>query len=131
MPRIWKAGMSIVKIHSHPGGYRQFSPTDDESDGMLSISFDGLFEEGRLHGSAVMLPDGSIFGRELIEGGIGNRFASVLVAGDDIWFYGGRAVEILGDDDLRNRQAFGSGTVRSSASCALLSSAAPEPGAWL
>jgi ThiF family protein len=111
MPRIWKAGMSIVKIHSHPGGYRQFSPTDDESDGMLSISFDGLFEEGRLHGSAVMLPDGSIFGRELIEGGIGNRFASVLVAGDDIWFYGGRAVEILGDDDLRNRQAFGSGTV--------------------
>jgi hypothetical protein len=66
IPRIWKSGMSVVKIHSHPGGYDRFSRTDDESDGMLSVSFDGLFEEGRLHGSAVMLPDGSIFGRALI-----------------------------------------------------------------
>ncbi len=111
IPRIWKTAMSIVKIHSHPGGFDRFSSTDDESDGMLSVSFDGLFEEGRLHGSAVMLPEGSIFGRELIAGRIGKPFASVLVAGDGIRFWGCDALETFGDDDLRNRQAFGSGTV--------------------
>jgi hypothetical protein len=111
LPKIWKSGMSVVKVHSHPGGYDRFSRTDDESDGMLSVSFDGLFEEGRLHGSAVMLPDGSIFGCALIGGEIGNPFASVLVAGDDIRLWGCRNVEILEEDDLRNRQAFGSGTI--------------------
>jgi hypothetical protein len=111
IPKIWKSGMSVVKIHSHPGGYDRFSRTDDESDGMLSVSFDGLFEEGRLHGSAVMLPDGSIFGRSLIGGEIGDPFASVLVAGDDIGLWGWRNIEILEEDDLRNRQAFGSGTI--------------------
>ena len=32
MTKIWRADLSIVKIHSHPGGYDRFSPIDDESD---------------------------------------------------------------------------------------------------
>ncbi len=111
MTKIWRAGLSIVKIHSHPGGYDRFSPIDDGSDSALSISFDGLFQEGRLHGSAVMLPDGSIFGRELIGGEIGMPLRSVMIAGDDISIFGSRRSATLRDDDLRNRQAFGAGTV--------------------
>jgi proteasome lid subunit RPN8/RPN11 len=111
MSKIWKSGLSIVKIHSHPGGFERFSPVDDESDSALSISFDGLFTEGRCHGSAIMLPDGFIFGRELIGGGIGPDFGSVVIAGDDIRLFGRRKPEALGEDDLRNRQAFGAGTI--------------------
>lgn len=62
-------------------------------------------------GAPSLLPDGSILGRELIAGRIGKPFASVLVAGDDIRFWGCGALETFGDDDLRHRQAFGSGTV--------------------
>jgi hypothetical protein len=109
--KIWKSGLSIVKVHSHPGGYDRFSPIDDESDSALSISFDGLFAEGRLHGSAIMLPDGFIFGRELIDGTVGRDFRSVMIAGDDIRFCSRRNLETLEEDDLRNRQAFGAGTV--------------------
>src|ERR1700723_3729574 len=111
MGKIWKSGLSIVKIHSHPGGYDRFSPMDDESDSALSISFDGLFAEGRLHGSAIMLPDGFIFGRELIGGKIGRDLKSVMIAGDDIRFYRRLNSERSEEDDLRNRQAFGAGTV--------------------
>jgi ThiF family/Prokaryotic homologs of the JAB domain len=111
IPRVWKYGLSIVKIHSHPGDYQQFSALDDESDTTLSVSFDGLFSEGRVHGSAIMLPDGSMFGRELIDGRIGNGFRAVMIAGDDIRFWRRGNVNDLGEDDLRNRQAFGAGTV--------------------
>jgi proteasome lid subunit RPN8/RPN11 len=108
---VWKSGMSIVKVHSHPGGYDRFSTVDDESDAALAISFDGLFEEGRLHGSAVMLPDGSLFGRELIAGEIGGQFGSVMVVGDNIKFWSYRPLDKYGEDDLRNQQAFGEGTI--------------------
>ena len=111
IPRVWKYGLSIVKIHSHPGDYQQFSALDDESDTALSVSFDGLFIEGRVHGSAIMLPDGSMFGRELIDGRIGNGFRAVMIAGDDIRFWCRGNLNDLGEDDLRNRQAFGAGTV--------------------
>jgi hypothetical protein len=111
IPRVWKYGLSIVKIHSHPGDYQQFSALDDESDTALSVSFDGLFVEGRVHGSAIMLPDGSMFGRELIDGRIGSGFRAVMIAGDDIRFWRRGNLNDLGEDDLRNRQAFGAGTV--------------------
>lgn len=112
MTKIWKSGLSVVKVHSHPGGYDRFSSLDDESDTALSISFDELFQEGLLHGSAAMLPDGSIFGRELIDGEIGEHFRSVMIAGDDIHIFGDRrSAGPRDDDDLRNRQAFGAGTV--------------------
>ena len=108
---VWKSGMSIVKVHSHPNGYNQFSWEDDESDSALAISFDGLFREGRLHGSAVMLPNGRLFGRELIAGEIGELFDSVMVVGDDIRFWNYRRLGDPREDDLRNQQAFGEGTI--------------------
>ena len=108
---VWKSGASIVKVHSHPGGFDEFSDFDDVSDGDLALSLDCLFEEGRLHGSAVMLPEGRLFGRELVNGIIGEPFSSVMVVGEDIRFWATQRSSIAREDDRRNLQAFGEGTV--------------------
>lgn len=53
--------LSIVLIHSHPGGYPQFSDVDDRSDEEIIPC---IFEAcGDIHGTAVMLPNGVVFGR--------------------------------------------------------------------
>jgi hypothetical protein len=53
--------LSIILVHSHPSGYPQFSGVDDDSDKDIVPS---IFEAcGRLHGAAVMLPSGVMFGR--------------------------------------------------------------------
>lgn len=52
---------SIILLHSHPGGLAEFSPVDDRSDQDIIPS---IFQAcGRLHGTAVMLPNGAIFAR--------------------------------------------------------------------
>src|SRR5690349_10039241 len=48
--------MAILKIHSHPGGYDQFSDVDDASDGELFPSIHAWTDDGLPHASAVMLP---------------------------------------------------------------------------
>lgn len=60
-------GHSLVLIHSHPGGYLSFSDLDDQSDQLV---MPGLIEAvEQRHGSAIMVPDGSIrarhYGRDL------------------------------------------------------------------
>jgi len=111
VPEIWKSGASVMKVHCHPTGFDRFSSVDDISDGELAVSFDGLFGEGRLHGSLVLLPDGRLFGRELQDGRIGDDLRSILVVGDsiDLWT---RQDVAEREDDRRTRQAFGDGTVR-------------------
>lgn len=53
--------LSIILVHSHPGGYPQFSDVDDRSDKEIIPC---IFEAcGNLHGTAVMLPTGVLFGR--------------------------------------------------------------------
>lgn len=53
--------LAIVLIHSHPGSYPQFSDVDDRSDHEIIPC---IFEAcGDIHGTAVMLPNGVIFGR--------------------------------------------------------------------
>ena len=108
---VWNTGASIVKVHSHPGGYTKFSEVDDRSDRELSLAFDCLFTEGRLHASAIMLPSGRMFGRELICAKIGEPLSSVLVAGENIDFWPNQVCESERPDDRRNLQAFGSGTI--------------------
>ncbi len=108
---VWTSGASLVKVHSHPSGYDTFSSYDDKSDEALSLAWDGLFEEGRAHGSAVMLPDGHLFGRTLMGGGLGDQLDSVMVVGHDIRFWSYRDEQRTGEDDKRNAQAFGEGTI--------------------
>lgn len=53
--------LSLLLVHSHPGGYFAFSDLDDQSDRM---TMPGLFQAlGRLHGSAIMVPDGAMLAR--------------------------------------------------------------------
>ncbi len=54
-------GGSILLVHSHPGGYFEFSNLDDNSD-QLSIPClrHGSEDESIAHGSAIMVPDGEM-----------------------------------------------------------------------
>jgi hypothetical protein len=45
------------------------------------VSVKGVFDEGRMHGSLVLLPDGGLFGRTLQDGKIGDDLGSILVVG--------------------------------------------------
>ena len=109
--RASKANMAILKIHSHPGGYEGFSLVDDESDGKLFPSIFGWVDSDLPHASAVMLPDGKIFGRMFFSDMSNESISQVLVAGDTIqlWNY-----ESVLDLDLefgkRVTQAFGERT---------------------
>lgn len=106
-----KKGLSIVKIHSHPGGFEEFSETDDKSDRDLFLSAYGWFDDESPHASAIMLPDGRIFGRVVGPTGELTSLSSVSVTGDDIRLLElpGRETE-LPDYTLRHRQIFGAGT---------------------
>lgn len=77
-------GLSIVLAHSHPGGLLEFSSLDDASD---QVSISSLFQAyGRIHGSAIMVPDGTMRAR-LYDPDMSMRAVDlVTVAGDDISF---------------------------------------------
>lgn len=108
---LWNSGNSIVKIHSHPTHFPQFSGTDDISDRALSIAWDGLFTEGRLHGSAVMLPAGEMFGRALIAGEFAGPLSCISVVGNTVRFWRNENTALEAEAQRRHRQAFGSGTI--------------------
>ena len=79
--------LSIVKVHSHPNGYAAFSKTDDEGDARLLPMIRGWVEADIPHGSAVMLPDGQIFGRFLDRDGSLKPMALINVVGHDLHFW--------------------------------------------
>ncbi|WP_027168940.1 ThiF family adenylyltransferase [Mesorhizobium sp. WSM3224] len=80
-------GLSIILIHSHPGGYPVFSAIDDKSDRVTIPSiFSGWSgpEPQAGHGSAIMTPPGAIRGRLYSADGQMGHFRRVIVVGDDI-----------------------------------------------
>jgi hypothetical protein len=106
-----KENLAIVKIHSHPGGFEEFSETDDKSDRDLFLSAYGWFDDEAPHASAIMLPDGRIFGRVVGATGEFTSLSSISVIGDDIRFLEPpRCKTELPDYTLRHRQIFGAGT---------------------
>ena len=81
-------GLSVVKIHSHPGGHGEFSPIDDQADRQLLPMIHDWVEHKVPHGSAIMLPDGAILARILWPGQPHFQpFSQVNVAGDDLKFW--------------------------------------------
>ncbi len=104
--------LAILKIHSHPGGYAQFSSVDDESDADLFNSVFGWTDSSFPHASAVMLPDGRIFGRAILPDGSFQELDSIMVPGDDIHFWVSHAVSESPSFAQRHAQLFGSGTIR-------------------
>jgi proteasome lid subunit RPN8/RPN11 len=77
--------LSIMLVHSHPGGFLGFSQLDDESD---SITMRSLFAGVEVvHGSAVMIPDGTLVARLYDSSQHATDVSLILVAGDDIRLY--------------------------------------------
>lgn len=115
-PLLQEAGLknfSILKIHSHPGGYARFSEQDDRSDAELFRWVGAWLDDNRPHASAVMLPCGRTFGRAHGDAGVLGVLAPVMVVGDDllIW-HPEEAAEPDTEFALRQDQAFGKGTTR-------------------
>lgn len=112
LERAERSGGTLVKVHSHPGGYPAFSEVDDESDQQLLPSLRDWFDDDRPHASAVMLPDGRMFGRIVGSDGELRPLALINVAGDDMLFWhqgetDGRPVPGFA---ASHAQAFGEGT---------------------
>lgn len=104
-------GMSLLKIHSHPGNYERFSPTDDESDQSLFSSVFGWLDDEQPHASAVMLPDGKMFGRSVNASLAFAPLSLIAVAGDDLRFWYNETTQpAVPEFAQRHAQAFGNGT---------------------
>ena len=102
--------MAIVRIHSHPGGFDEFSSIDDESDQDLFSSVFGWTDSDAPHVSAVLLPDGRMFGRGIAPGPKFIPVDSIAVAGDNLRFFTDRDAGRLPGFTLRHAQLFGQGT---------------------
>ena len=78
-------GLVIILLHSHPGGWLQFSHIDDESDRQV---IPGLFEAfGHCHGSAIMTPEGAIRARLYSPDMVSRPVDLVSMAGDDLEYW--------------------------------------------
>ena len=106
-----KENLSLIMLHSHPTGCNDFSDIDNENDFKILPRLTYCIEGKQPHGSAIMLPDGSIKSR-IINGN--DKFIPIdmiAVAGDDIHFFGNFA-EYKDDPDYvkKTEQVYGSGT---------------------
>jgi hypothetical protein len=105
-------GVAVLKIHSHPGGYEKFSEFDDASDRDLFSSVYGWMNDDWPHASAVMLPDGRMFGRAVTIEGDFEPASQIAVVGDDLHFWGETDDSVKTPEFARRHaQAFGAGTI--------------------
>jgi hypothetical protein len=115
VPRLERAeaeGLSVVKVHSHPTGFPAFSTVDDIGDERLLPMLRGWIGADVLLGSAVMLPNGQMFGRVLRSGAHFKPIECISVAGDDLHFwYAGAGKADLPDFAASHLQAFDEGTI--------------------
>lgn len=112
LERATAKGLSVVKVHSHPTGYAEFSRTDDESDRMLLPMVRGWVEADVPHGSAVLLPDGEMFGRVMDAAGEFELLSSISVAADDLHFwYPNSGRSAVPGFAASHAQAFDEGTI--------------------
>lgn len=78
-------GLALILVHSHPSAYPDFSTTDDDSDrSVIPCIFEAL---GDAHGSAVMLPDGSMIARLYDKSGAVCPVELVSMADGDLHYW--------------------------------------------
>lgn len=107
-------GLSLVKVHSHPQGLPEFSRMDDTSDAELLPTIRSWVERDIPHGSAIMLPDGSMFGRCLWRGEAFIDVELINVVGHDLLFWWRHRIDDPAPAFAASQdQAFGEGTTRS------------------
>lgn len=107
-----KHGLSVVKIHGHPGGYPRFSDTDDIGDAELLPMIQSWVEHDIPHGSAVMLPDGEMFGRVFASTLGFIAFGGINVVGPDLHYWYADTGSALPSFVASHAQAFGEGTTQ-------------------
>src|SRR5207249_2325878 len=95
-------------VHSHTAEYPRFSPIDDESDRSVFTAVANFLGDDLPHASAIMLPNGELFGRVLQDGIVSIKLSLVSAAGDDLGLWGNTTP--AGSFALRHEQAFGRGT---------------------
>lgn len=114
--RAMKRRLTVVKFHSHPNGYPEFSRYDDESDRAFFSAVDNVLDNSDLRASVVMLPDGRFFGRHVCDGVLERQLDLFRVAGDDFEFIRCNHDELdeseAPEHAVRLIQTFGDGTYR-------------------
>lgn len=110
LERVAAEDLALVKVHSHPGGFPEFSDTDTRSDLGLFASVFGWSPSSAPHASAVMLPDGSMFGRVFVESARFVPLDLVAVAGDDLKYWHRRSAGRAVEEARSHEQVFGAGT---------------------
>ncbi|MCZ7497299.1 ThiF family adenylyltransferase [Agrobacterium tumefaciens] len=103
-------GLSVIKVHCHPGGFPRFSDVDDAGDGELLPIVRSWVGTEVPHGSIVMLPNGRLFGRYLWRGDQMHTLDMISVAGPDMRLFpavAGVNTPLFGRSQ---DQAFGDGT---------------------
>jgi proteasome lid subunit RPN8/RPN11 len=101
--------LTVILIHSHPGGLFEFSRVDDESDLEIMPSlFQAIGSDCQQHGSAIMTPDGAIRAR-LYDRDMGVvEVSHVMCAKDNISIW--RSCKAV--DQAQHPMAFSSGMGR-------------------
>lgn len=108
-------GMAVVKVHSHPTGYEWFSTTDDVAEREMFPSVFGWLDTEAPLASLIMLPDGRLVGRAVLESGEGEPLHGIRIVGDDFAFlqYGNdQQGDALPEHARRVTQTFGEHTYR-------------------
>ncbi|MDB4875600.1 MAG: thiamine biosynthesis protein ThiF [Gemmatimonadetes bacterium] len=116
-----KHAQALVKVHSHPGGWLDFSEWDDSSDRALFPSIYGWLDSNRPHLSLIMMPTGLIRARAVSADGTFSEVESVAAIGTairELIVAPSSAVGVVHDahdhraerHTVRTRQAFGDGT---------------------
>lgn len=108
---IDRLGQSVITVHSHPNGGNEFSEVDDENDRELFASVNAWFDDDRVNGAAIMLPDGSIVARSVEESGQFRAFRSVNVVGDNILIWSSKEQKHSTAYERKLSQTFGGGTL--------------------
>jgi hypothetical protein len=99
-------GDAIILTHSHPGGMLSFSDVDDKSDvNSMPSLFAAIEADGFHHGSAIMIPDGSMKARLYNSGGRSLSIQFIMKVGHEI--------EDIATAALKNEMAFGSQMTKS------------------
>ncbi len=107
-----KNGWTVVKVHSHPGGHEYFSDVDDIGDKRLLPAIQAWIDGDFCHGSAIMLPDGRLFGRYITTQEELRPYHKIAVVGDDIVYWTADTSHTDSDFAESHRQLFGDETFR-------------------
>ncbi|MCA0454053.1 MAG: ThiF family adenylyltransferase [Chloroflexi bacterium] len=101
---------TIIKVHSHPGGYEHFSDVDDGGDQRFIPAIQSWVEKNVYHGSVIMLPSGRMFGRYLTMQGDFCPYDKIGLVGDDIVYWTSEDMNSSDEFAASHRQLFGEET---------------------